>query len=1106
MLKFKKLLAIICALSLLASALIVSASAEENTRLNWDGTVAESFSGGDGSQSSPYLISNSAQLAKCVTMGGAETEGKYFKLTNNIVINADLKNNPTSWYHTVYNAPEDNRTFSGIFDGNGFTVSGLYHNGDSGAFGAVGLFPAITVKTRIKNLGIVNSEINSGYYAGAFVGTLVTTWIGWSANGYSDDYPSIVNSFAGENVTVNAAFAGGFAGVVTGSSYFSIHNCSFTGKLKGFEKNGAEAGDYWGAYIFVTNTFTTSPLNASQAPSFLRNNAPIYVTAADSVNPNSGTLVKLTDEQAKGENARTNMPDLNFDTIWQTNEDGYPSLRVFSTDAPSVWDKSVNKNFNGAGTADSPYLIETAAQLAGLVTSGKAATTGKYYRMTRDMDVSAGAWYMSTGDGETNVFNGTFDGAGHIVSGIKISTDEGGWGTGCGLFPAISNDTHIKNVGIKNMDIDRWGWASSNGAIFGFAELSNAYDPVDGDQSTKYPTIEYCFADETATRVKATYTGGIGGTVCGSGFIRISNCFFTGNTTGGYGQCGAIGNIYGSVAFVNNFYSTSSFSVTEGANNNIKYFNSYTTSSGLGTVLPGTQLSAEQMTGDSARDNMAGFDFDSVWQVNADGKPTLRVFGKTTLSNVVISSSNSYGTNGVNGTKFVARTSLAGMNLDEIKGETVYAKVKGEIKTVAETGMIISRSGAADYSLFDIKNDPVTGYRIAGYVKGNVNTDKLDLKESAVTVSATVKGTYGYSARAYTLFTDGTAVFGDKYSAEPEGTASADGFTVNDTYKTGDADFNGSINISDLIRIKKYSAGIVNVDTGLITDIIDVNGDGAFNAADMAALKKALLSGSSSEEPQADWQLVWNDEFDSAAISTDKWNFADHMGGYTDMPTISDKSVQSVKKNEAGDSYLHLTAYKYGDEYRTVKSVSTDASMNFKYGYVEMRVKMPTGKGVWPSFWLKSVPQNDNYLAEVDIAEIMGTNTAISNLHKWYTDGAHNTSGAGKYYTVSDNEWHTYGMLWNKDKIIMYVDGNEIASYDLNTNFGSTQNGMDGFRDPMYLIINNHIITEGYSSTANGEWAKGLEAGPDFTESVYDIDYVRLYQKNDGSSEINLLK
>ena len=58
----------------------------------------------------------------------------------------------------------------------------------------------------------------------------------------------------------------------------------------------------------------------------------------------------------------------------------------------------------------------------------------------------------------------------------------------------------------------------------------------------------------------------------------------------------------------------------------------------------------------------------------------------------------------------------------------------------------------------------------------------------------------------------------------------------------------------------------------------------------------------------------------------------------------------------------------------------------------------------------------------------------------------------------------------------------------------------------MYLIINNHIITEGYSSTANGEWAKGLEAGPDFTESVYDIDYVRLYQKNDGSSEINLLK
>ena len=1107
MLKFKKLLAVICTLSLLASALFVSVSATENTQANWDGTVATEFAGGDGSQGSPYLISNAAQLARCVTLGKDETENKYFKLTNDIVINSDLKNSPTSWYRTVYNSPADDRIFNGTFDGNGFTVSGLYNNQGVGIGGTVGLFPCITEKTRIKNLGIINSELHSGYYAGAVVGSLKSNKVTWKVNGYSDTYPSIVNCFVGEDVTVQAPYAGGFIGVAycsSGEANVSIHNCAFYGTLEGTQYSGFEAGDYWNLWLYVTNTFSTQSLNAAKKGRCKITN--VYTTTAP-VTTGGGTTVQVTDAEAFGEAAKTNMPGLDFNTVWQTNEDDYPSLRAFSADAPSIWDKTVNKSFNGAGTEESPYLIETAAQLAGLVTSGKAATTGKYYRMTRDMDVSAGQWFISNGDGETNVFNGTFDGAGHIISGINISTGNGTWGWGSGLFPAISNNAHIKNVGIKNMNMDLWGNAVSNGAIFGFATLTNKYDPVDGDQSTQYPTIEYCFIDETTKLIKAGYTGGIGGSVDGSGFLRISNCFFTGSINNGNGRCAVIGNINGSMAFVHNFYSTTRFSVTGQSNNKIKYFNSYTTSDELGTVVPGKKLSAEQMTGQAARANMEGFDFDSVWQINPNGKPTLRVFNKTTVSNNVITSSNSYGSDGsVNGTKFVAKTSFAGINLDEIKEGLVYAKVKGEVKTVAETGMVITREGADDCQLADIQNDPITGYRIPAYIKGNVNTDKLALKESAVSVSATVKGTYGYSAKAYTLFTDSSVVFGDEYSAEPIGIASADGFTVNDHYKTGDANFDGSINILDLVRIKKYSAGIVNVNAGLISDILDLSGDGEFNAPDIAALKQALLSSSSSEEPQEDWQLVWNDEFDSAAINTNQWNFADHMGGYNDMPTISDSSVQSIKKNSDGDSYLHLTAYKYGTEYRTVKSISTDASMNFQYGYVEMRAKMPAGKGVWPSFWLKSVPQNGNYLAEVDIAEVMGTDNATSSLHKWYTGGRHNTLNASSYYTVSDNEWHTYGMLWDEEKIVMYVDGNEIVTYNLNTNFGDAQNGMQGFHDPMYLIINNHIITESYSSTDGGSWAQGREVGSDFSESVYDIDYVRLYQKNDGSSQINLLK
>ena len=59
---------------------------------------------------------------------------------------------------------------------------------------------------------------------------------------------------------------------------------------------------------------------------------------------------------------------------------------------------------------------------------------------------------------------------------------------------------------------------------------------------------------------------------------------------------------------------------------------------------------------------------------------------------------------------------------------------------------------------------------------------------------------------------------------------------------------------------------------------------------------------------------------------------------------------------------------------------------------------------------------------------------------------------------ISDNDWHTYGMLWTSEEITIYVDGVKRMSYDLTENFG--KGDMSGFKTPMYLIINNHIITE----------------------------------------------
>ena len=69
----------------------------------WDGTVAESYAGGKGTEANPYLISNGQQLLKMMVDGkktfDAKTVGSYYQLTNDIYLN-DISNF-NSWATTA---------------------------------------------------------------------------------------------------------------------------------------------------------------------------------------------------------------------------------------------------------------------------------------------------------------------------------------------------------------------------------------------------------------------------------------------------------------------------------------------------------------------------------------------------------------------------------------------------------------------------------------------------------------------------------------------------------------------------------------------------------------------------------------------------------------------------------------------------------------------------------------------------------------------------------------------------------------------------------------------------------------------------------------------
>lgn len=250
------------------------------------------------------------------------------------------------------------------------------------------------------------------------------------------------------------------------------------------------------------------------------------------------------------------------------------------------------------------------------------------------------------------------------------------------------------------------------------------------------------------------------------------------------------------------------------------------------------------------------------------------------------------------------------------------------------------------------------------------------------------------------------------------------------------------------------------------------------------------------------YKYVWGDEFETKTLDTSKWMFGADMYADPGSIYIDDPSVWQVE-----NSLLKLNAVRYFDpndmqtEYASAPSVSTKDTMNFKQGYVEMRAKIPFGRGAWPSFWCKSVGSlspniASDYFVEVDIFEnFASASKLVPNIHKWYNGGDHTqyVLEDKKDYEIKNdlNGYHIIGCEWTETKINMYVDGEMYMSFDLNKNFDNKSN-MNGFKNmSLYLILNNAIFMD------SSAWKPYAEAAirPEDAPYEYYVDWVRLYQK-----------
>jgi len=569
----------------------------------WNGTKSSSFSGGTGKADDPYLIDSAEQLAYVVSTN--LTDGLYFKLTKDIIINDTSEPN---WKENARNWVWADVRFVGTFDGDGHTIDGLFYNG---SHKRIGLF-AYVGDSIIKNLKITNASITNNT---SEEGTGI---VSAQASAKAD----FSNIYIDNTCEVIAPNCKGVAGIVARSNQsVTIKDSAVLATFVGKSHVGAFFGTHWGGSQSLNNCFAASnvPVMTSRT---LQNSANNYATVADSY----GTTV-LTAEQMKGEDAKTNMPALDYIRTWRTVEGDFPQMVLYKR-PDYVWDGGKAETFaDGDGSAGNPFIIENADQLYKMVAEYSSLTKsdGKFFKITKDIylnelsnEVHFGNlsgnlnWLQGVPSGsKANSFSGTLDGGNHTIYGLYIENIKY-----AGLFPAITSHADIKNIKFDGVHIS--GGNGSAGAIAGLSIYSDW---------VKTAKISSCSVVNATIGVNGNIStvGGFIGDIQ-SGSITFNNCASFENelsdtaTPGGF-----VGNAWNDGTLkIQNCFSIGYFPVRSNVKK-AKCTNVYTdTAAPEGNTTENvTVLDNALLKGENAKANMQGFDFDRTWKTVENGYPVL---------------------------------------------------------------------------------------------------------------------------------------------------------------------------------------------------------------------------------------------------------------------------------------------------------------------------------------------------------------------------------------------------------------------------------------------------------------------------------------------------
>lgn len=231
-------------------------------------------------------------------------------------------------------------------------------------------------------------------------------------------------------------------------------------------------------------------------------------------------------------------------------------------------------------------------------------------------------------------------------------------------------------------------------------------------------------------------------------------------------------------------------------------------------------------------------------------------------------------------------------------------------------------------------------------------------------------------------------------------------------------------------------------------------------------------------------KMILSDNFDKNQLDENTWNYELGNGcpencGWGNQ----EKQIYTDKQISINNGVLDINVIQKDGIYKSSK-ITTKNKIEFTYGTVEVRAKLPTGTGIWPAIWLLGAnidTVNWPACGEIDMMEFAGKDP--EKLHTTlHTTSSHGNSINTKVTIIPEltTGYHIYKMVWTEDSIVFLIDNQELYTYNPKIKNSETW----PFDKPFYLIIN----------TAVGGTFGGQEVNDSIFPQKFSIDYVKIYQ------------